>query len=104
MVGLVALALLVYRRTGSALGATAFFLSAQFVPALISPMAVARLDHRPPRPRASGSSTGSRRSCSSSLAWVASPHFSLVVVLALALLDGIVALTARSLARAATVA
>ena len=50
MVGALALALLVYRRTGSALGAAAFFLTAQFVPALISPMAVARLDHRPLRP------------------------------------------------------
>ena len=44
MIGSVALALLVYRRTGSALGATAFFLFGQFVPALISPMVVARLD------------------------------------------------------------
>ena len=44
MIGSVALALLVYSRTGSALGATAFFLFAQFVPALISPMVVARLD------------------------------------------------------------
>ena len=33
----VALAILVYRRTGSALGAAAFFLCAQFVPAFFSP-------------------------------------------------------------------
>ena len=37
------------------------------------------------------------------LAWVASAHFTVVIVLALALLDGVVALTARALARAATV-
>ena len=39
MVGSLTLALLVYRRTGSALGAAGFFLSAQFVPALLSPLA-----------------------------------------------------------------
>ena len=55
MVGSLALALLVYRRTGSALGAAGFFLSAQFVPALMSPLAVARLEGRPPRRGASGS-------------------------------------------------
>lgn len=44
MVAEIALALLVYRRTGSAIGATAFFLCAQFAPALISPLVIARLD------------------------------------------------------------
>jgi MFS family permease len=101
MVGSLALALLVYQRTGSALGATAFFLSAQFVPALISPLAVARLEHRPPRPVLPA------LYCFEALvffalAWVAM-HFSLALVLALALVDGIAALTARSLARTATV-
>ena len=48
-IGSVALALLVYRRTGSALGATAFFLCSQFFPALVAPMVVARLDRRAPR-------------------------------------------------------
>ena len=50
MIGSVALALLVYRHTGSALGTTAFFLSAQFIPALISPMAV-RATRPTPRTR-----------------------------------------------------
>src|ERR1700722_4494817 len=45
----VALAILVYRRTGSALGAAAFFLCAQFVPAFFSPLLVARVDRRSPR-------------------------------------------------------
>ena len=102
MIGSVALALLVYDRTGSALGATAFFLSAQFVPALISPMAVARLDQLPAR-AVLPLLHGFEAVIFVALAWVAGSHFSLVAVLALAFLDGIVALTARALTRAATV-
>jgi hypothetical protein len=45
----VALSLLVYRHTGSALGAMVFFLCASFVPALIAPVFVARVDQRPVR-------------------------------------------------------
>ncbi len=41
------LAVLVYRRTGSAVGAAGFFLSAQFVPALVSPALVARVERFP---------------------------------------------------------
>lgn len=102
MIGSVALALLVYRRTGSALGATAFFLFSQFVPALISPITVARLDQL-----TAGSVLPPLYLFEAVvfvvLAWVASSHFSIVAVLALAFLDGTVALTARALARAATV-
>jgi Major Facilitator Superfamily len=102
MIGSVALALLVYRRTGSALGATAFFLFSQFVPALISPVVVARLDQLPARavlpPLYLFEAV-----IFAVLAWVASSDFSVVSVLVLAFLDGIVALTARALARAATV-
>jgi len=47
-VGTLALALLVYRRTGSAIGSTGFFLCSQVVPALISPALVAKLDRRAP--------------------------------------------------------
>lgn len=103
MVGSLTLALLVYRRTGSALGATAFFLSAQFVPALLSPMLVARLDQLPPRP-ALPALYWLEALVFLVLAWVAIRHFAIVPVLALALLDGVAAMTARSLARAATVA
>ena len=101
MVGSLALALLVYDRTGSAVGAAAFFLSAQFVPALISPMVVARLDHRSLRPLLPAL-YWFEAVVFFALAWVAG-HFSLVPVLALGLIDGVAALTARSLARAATV-
>jgi hypothetical protein len=101
MVGSLTLALLVYRRTGSAFGATAFFLFSQFAPALISPAAVARLDGR--RPRAVLPALyWFEALVFFALAWVAM-HFSLVAVLALGLVDGVAALTSRSLARAATV-
>jgi hypothetical protein len=102
MIGSVALALLVYRRTGSALGATAFFLAAQFVPALISPMAVARVEQLPARV-VLPVLHGLEAVIFVLLAWVASSDFSLVLVLALAFLDGVLALVARALTRTATV-
>ncbi len=42
-VGNLALSLAVYRRTGSALASTAFFLASQFIPAFIAPSSVARV-------------------------------------------------------------
>jgi len=98
-VGTVALALLVYRRTGSALGATAFFLASQFVPALISPLAVARLDNLPAR-AVLPLLHWLEAAIFLILAWVATSHFSVVAVLALAFLDGTVALVARAITRA----
>jgi Transmembrane secretion effector len=102
MIGSVALALLVYGRTGSALGAAAFFLFSQFVPALISPLCVARLEHLHPRV-VLPTLYWFEAAVFAVLAWVASAHFSVVIVVALALVDGVAALTARALARAATV-
>ena len=100
-IGSLALALLVYRRTGSAYGAAGFFLSSQFVPALISPAIVARLDRKSVR------LVLSVLYVLEALAYVALAvlvsHFSLVLVLVLAIVDGSLALTARSLARTATV-
>jgi Transmembrane secretion effector len=100
-IGSLTLALLVYRRTGSAVGAAAFFLFSQFVPALIAPLVVARLDHL------------SSRLVLPLIYWLeamvfvvlayVSGHFSLVAVLGLSLLDGVAALVARALARTATV-
>jgi MFS family permease len=101
-VGSVTLALLVYRRTGSAAGATAFFLFSQFAPALVSPWFVARLDQLRPRtvlPAVYWLEAG----VFAVLAWVASAHFTVVVLLALAFVDGVAASTGRALVRAATV-
>ncbi|HEY5188195.1 MAG TPA: MFS transporter [Solirubrobacteraceae bacterium] len=100
-VGTIALAVLVYRRTGSALGSSAFFLSAQFLPAFLSPLLVARLGVEAPR-RTLPLLYALEALLFGLLAWMTS-HFSLVPVLLVALVDGVVAITARALARAATV-
>jgi hypothetical protein len=101
-IGSLALAVLVYRRTGSALGATAYFLCSQFVPALIAPAVVARVDHLAPG-RVLPALYGAEALLFGALAWVA-PRFALIPVLALTIADGIFAITARPLARAALVA
>jgi MFS family permease len=98
-IGSLALSILVYQRTGSALAATAYFLARQFLPALISPAVVARLDRLPPRwvlpPLYALEALAFLL-----LAWLVS-RFSLAPVLVVALIDGIIALVARSLAHAA---
>ena len=48
-IGSLALSILVYRKTGSAIAAAGYFLGSQFLPALISPALVARLDQRSSR-------------------------------------------------------
>src|SRR5579862_6426712 len=96
-VGALALAVLVYNRTGSALAAAGYFLCAIFGPALVSPAIVAKLDQRSPRP-VLVVLYGVEAALFAVLAWVAS-RFALAPVLALALLDGIFAVTARALAR-----
>jgi hypothetical protein len=100
--GSLALAYLIYRRTGSAVGATAFFLCSQFVPALGSPVVVARLDQRPARSVLPALYVLEGLAFAG-LAWLAR-HFALAPILILATIDGVIALTARSLARATTVA
>jgi MFS family permease len=101
-IGTVALAVLVYRRTGSAIGATAFFLCAQTIPALISPLMVARIDQRSVR-RVLPVLYGIEAVAFASLAWVTA-RFALAPALVLALLDGVAAVSARAIARATTVA
>src|SRR5437588_6203697 len=82
-VGAVALALLVYRRTGSPIGAMAYFLCAEFGPALISPLFVARLDQRAAR-HVLPVIYVAEAVIFSALAWIVG-HFSLPAVLLLAL-------------------
>jgi MFS family permease len=100
-IGTVALALLVYRRTGTAVGAAAFFMAANFVPALLSPALVARVDQLPVR-RVLPALYLLEMVAFLTLAWFVG-RFSLALTLALALADGAVGLTARSIARAASV-
>jgi MFS family permease len=100
-VGTLALSLLVYRRTGSAIGSAGFFLCSQFLPALLSPALVARLD------RASVRVVlpilyAVEAALFGVLAYLVH-HFLLVPVLLLALADGAIAATARSLSTAARI-
>jgi MFS family permease len=95
------LSLLVYRRTGSAIGSAGFFLCSQFLPALVSPPLVARLD------RAAGRIVlpilyAVEALLFGALAYLVH-HFALLPVLLLALADGAIAATARSLATAARI-
>jgi MFS family permease len=100
-VGTLALSLLVYRRTNSAIGTAGFFLCSQFLPALLSPALVARLD------RASVRVVLPVLYVVESVLFGAlaflTHHFLLVPVLILALADGALAATARSLATAARI-
>ncbi|HWE14608.1 MAG TPA: MFS transporter [Solirubrobacteraceae bacterium] len=98
-VGTLALSLLVYRQTRSALGAAAFFIFAQFLPAFLSPPLVARLDSNALR-RVLPGLYALEAALFGVLAWL-THHFALIPVLVLALADGIIAATARSLAAAA---
>ena len=97
-VGTLALAVLVYRRTGSAIGSAGFFIVSQVAPALMSPALVARLDRSPPR-LVLPTLYGVEALLFGALAWM-THHFSLAPMLLVALLDGVFAATARSLASA----
>jgi MFS family permease len=96
--GIVALSVLVFDQTGSALASAALFLGTGFVPALLTPLLVVRAE------RGRARVTLPLIYCGETVVFaalaVSAAHFSLPVVVALAALDGVLALTARSLTRA----
>jgi MFS family permease len=98
-VGLVALAVLVYGETEDPLATTALFISAQFLPAFFAPVLTAKVDQRSLR-RVLPSIYAIEALVFGALALLAE-SFSLAAVLALALLDGVLMLTARGLSRGA---
>ena len=98
-VGLVALAVLVYGETADPLATTALFIAAQFLPAFLAPMLTARVDQQSLR-RVLPSIYATEAVVFAVLAVLAG-SFSLAPVLALALLDGVLMLTARGLSRGA---
>jgi len=100
--GTVALAILVFARTGSALATTALFLGSTFAPALLAPALTARLD-RLPVGRTLPALYLVEAALFAALAATAA-DFRLPVVLALVLADGAVAIVARALTRAAVAA
>ncbi len=96
--GIVALSILVFDRTGSALATTGLFLGTRFLPALLAPILVARVEQPPPRFALPVIYCG-EAAAFGGLALLAT-HFSLAGVIALATIDGALALTGRSLTRA----
>lgn len=98
--GIVALSVLVFDQTDSALATAALFLGTRFLPALLAPLMVTRAERPPPR-FALPVIYGAEAAAFGGLALLASAdHFSLVGVIALATVDGALALTGRALTRA----
>jgi MFS family permease len=100
--GEIALAVLVFDRTGSPMATAALFLALQFAPALATPPLVARLESLPPRAALAGLNL-LQAVAFAGLALLA-PRFSLVAVIALAALASGLAISGRALSRAAAVA
>jgi MFS family permease len=101
--GVVALAILVLDGTGSALATAALFLCARFVPAFAAPWLTAHLDRRPVN-RSLPPLYALEAAAFAALAIIAAEGFWLPAVLALALVDGTLALTGRGLSRGAVAA
>lgn len=96
--GTVALALLVYARTQSALATTGLFLAASFAPAILTPAITAAVD-RLPRARALAGIYACETLLFAGLALLAT-DLALALLFVLAMLDGTLALAGRALTRA----
>ena len=101
--GIVALSVLVFDRTGSALATATLFLGTRFLPALIAPILVAKVEQPPPRFALPVIYCG-EAAAFGALALLAGDGFFLAGVVALAIVDGALALTGRALTRAVTAA
>lgn len=100
--GIVALSVLVYDRTGSAFATTALFLGTGFLPALLAPLFVARVEQPPPRFVLPVLYCGEAAAFAALALLV--DNFSLAAVVAIAAVDGALALSARALTRAVVAA
>jgi hypothetical protein len=100
--GLVALSVLVFDLTESAMATTLLFLGTGFLPALLTPLFVVRLERPPPR-FVLPALYGAEAAAFLGLALLVD-SFSLVAVVAIAAVDGALALTAKTLTRAVTAA
>ena len=101
-IGIIALSVLVFDLTGSAMATAALFLGNGFLPALMTPFFVARLERPPPR-LVLPAIYAAEAVAFCALALLAT-HFSLAAIVAIAALDGALALTAKTLTRAVTAA
>ena len=100
--GIVALSVLVYDRTGSAFATAVLFLGTGFLPAILAPILVARVERPPPRYVLPVLYAGEAAAFAGLVLF--SDHFSLTAVFVLATLDGALALSARALTRAVAAA
>jgi MFS family permease len=97
--GIVALSVLVFDHTGSAMATAGLFLGTRFLPALVAPILVARVEQPPPRFALPVIYCG-EAAAFGGLALFAGSDFSLAVVIVLAAADGALALSGRALTRA----
>jgi len=102
-VGVVALAVLVYDRTKAVAPTAAIFIAAKFLPALLAPLLTARVDRLPLR-RILPVLYVLEAAAFAALGLIADNNFLLALVLALALVDGTLAITGRGLTRGAVAA
>jgi hypothetical protein len=101
--GDIALAVLVFDRTGSPLATALLFIGTRFAPAVLAPAVVARVEAF--RPRVSLPLLyGLDAFVFAVLALVVTNHFSLALVVALGAVDGTLALAARALTRSTSAA
>jgi MFS family permease len=100
--GIVALSVLVFERTDSAMATTLLFIGTGFLPALLTPVVVARLERPPPR-FVLPALYAAEAAAFGALA-VLADNFSLAAVVAVATIDGALALTAKSLTRSVSAA
>jgi hypothetical protein len=96
--GIVALSVLVFDQTDSALATSALFIGTGFLPALLAPILVARVEQPPPRYALTLVYCG-EAAAFGALALLAA-NFSLAGVVVLAAVDGALALSGRVLTRA----
>jgi MFS family permease len=101
--GIVALSVLVYDRTGSAMATAGLFFGTRFLPALLAPLLVARVERPPPRYALPAIYCG-EAAAFGALALLAGEDFFLAGVIVLAAIDGTLALAGRALTRAVVAA
>ena len=98
--GIMALSILVFDRTDSALATAALFLGTRFLPALFAPILVAQAERPPPRFALPLIYCGEAAAFGVLALLAGAEHFSLAAVVALAAIDGALALAGRALTRA----
>lgn len=101
--GIVALSVLVFDRTGSVVATTGLFFGTRFLPALLAPILVSRVEQPPPRLALPLLYCG-EAAAFGALALLSGNSFSLAAIIAVSAIDGTLALTGSSLTRAVVAA